>query len=232
MIIVTFMIRLRYGLLFLIPALLVPFAASAFAASDHTPPVVLSANNFPAIDVHTDEQVSIAADPYDTQEKCALFRVDYLRYGFMPIRIIVTNTGDKPISLADARIYFITADGDKIHAATPSDIERASTYDSHAGRTIPLPSPLPPIHGKAKTSTKAIEEDFATFEYGALAVEPHTTRAGFLFYDMKGIANPLKGAKLYLRMLRGADGKELFYFEIPFDKYLATQPHLEKRPAD
>ena len=51
-------------------------------------------------------------------------------------------------------------------------------------------------------------------------LRPHTTRAGFLFYDVEGLANPLAGGKLNLRMLRNADGKELFYFEIPFDKYL------------
>jgi hypothetical protein len=50
-------------------------------------------------------------------------------------------------------------------------------------------------------------------------VEGHTTRAGFLFYDVEGLTNPLVGAKLNLRMLRNADGKELFYFEIPLDKH-------------
>ena len=70
---------------------------------------------------------------------------------------------------------------------------------------------------------KQIEADFSTFEYQAIVVEPHTTRAGFLFYDIQGLSNPLVGAKLYLRMLRAADGHELFYFEIPFDKYLAAR---------
>jgi hypothetical protein len=65
-----------------------------------------------------------------------------------------------------------------------------------------------------------VEEDFKSLEYAAVAVEAHTTRAGFLFYDVEGIANPLAGGKLNLRMLRNADGKDLFYFEIPFDKYL------------
>jgi hypothetical protein len=67
-----------------------------------------------------------------------------------------------------------------------------------------------------------VEEDFKSLEYAAVAVEAHTTRAGFLFYDVEGLANPLAGAKLNLRMLRNADGKELFYFEIPFDKYLGS----------
>ena len=36
---------------------------------------------------------------------------------FMPIRIIVTNDGDKPINLEQARIHLILANGDKIPAA-------------------------------------------------------------------------------------------------------------------
>jgi hypothetical protein len=57
-----------------------------------------------------------------------------------------------------------------------------------------------------------------------VVVEPHTTRAGFLFYDVSDLDHPLRGAKLHLRTrLRNADGKELFYFEIPFDKYLKSK---------
>ena len=62
-----------------------------------------------------------------------------------------------------------------------------------------MPGPLPPIHTKPKGSNKEIEQDFDTFEYSALVVEPHTTRAGFLFYDVSGLSHPLVGAKLYLR---------------------------------
>ena len=59
--------------------------------------------------------------------------------------------------------------------------------------------------------------------YQALVVEPHTTRAGFLFYDVSHLDHPLEGAKLHLHKLRDADGNELFYFEIPFDKYLKSK---------
>jgi hypothetical protein len=82
-----------------------------------------------------------------------------------------------------------------------------------------LPGPLPRIGNKSSTKNKDVDEDFHSFEYAAVAVEAHTTRAGFLFYDVDGLQNPLAGAKLNLRMLRNADGKELFYFEIPLDKH-------------
>lgn len=193
----------------------------AFAA-DRTPPPVTPATSFPAVDIHKDEQVAIAAEPYETNEKQSLFRVNYLKAGFLPIRLIVTNNGDKPISLKDARIHFITSTGEKIPAAEPEDVERRTTHISGTGERIPSPSPIP-LHRKPKSKVKDIEADFSSFEYQAIVVEPHTTRAGFLFYDIDGLSNPLVGAKLYLRMLRAADGHELFYFEIPFDKYLAAK---------
>jgi hypothetical protein len=142
----------------------------------------------------------------------------------MPIRIIVTNNGDKPISLADARINFITAAGDKIPTAEARDVERRIDKIKRPDSGYKLPGPLPRIGNKSASKSKDIDADFSAFEYSAVAVEPHSTRAGFLFYDLEGIANPLVGGKLNLSMLRNAAGKELFYFEIPFNKYLAANP--------
>ncbi len=192
-------------------------------AADHKPPPVQPATSFPAVEVHPDEHVAIAVEPYDTKEKESIFRVDYLSHDVMPVRLIVTNLGDRPISLRYARILFETAAGDRIQAAEPEDVERLLTRKERMGERIPLPAPLPPIHTKPKDSNQAIEQDFDTFEYSALAVEPHTTRAGFLFYDVSGLTQPLVGAKLYVRSLRDADGNDLFYFEIPFSKYLQSK---------
>jgi len=205
-----------------IPLFLIWLALPALA-SDHTPPPVQPATAFPAVEVHADEKVAIAAEPCDTKEKESIFRVDYLGHGVMPVRLIVTNNSSRPISLRDARILFITAAGDKIQAAEPEDIERLMTRREREGKKIPMPGPIPAIKLKPKASNKDIEADFDTFEYAALVVEPHTTRAGFLFYDVSQLDNPLQGARLHLHMLRNADGNELFYFEIPFDKYLKSR---------
>src|ERR1039457_1929649 len=166
---------------------------------------------------------AVAAEPYNTREKEAIFRVDYLSDGVMPVRLIVTNNGNRPISLRDARILFLTAGGDKIQAAEPEDVERLMTRKEREGSKIPMPGPIPNLNLKPKASNKEIEQDFDTFEYRALGVEPHTTRAGFLFYDVSDLDHPLKGARLHLRELRDADRSELFYFEIPFDKYLKSK---------
>jgi len=192
-------------------------------ASDHTPPPVQPATSFAAVETHDDEKVAIAVEPYDTREKEAIFRVEYLSHGVMPVRLIVTNNSDRPISLRDARILFLTAAGDKIQAAEPEDVERLMSQKDRQGSKIPMPGPIPAIKLKGKASDKLVEQDFDTFEYQALVVEPHATRAGFLFYDVSGLDRPLQGAKLHLHKLRDADGNELFYFEIPFDKYLKSK---------
>ena len=193
------------------------------AAVDHTPPPVQPATTYADVEVHDDEKVAVAAEPYDTREKEAIFRIDYLSHGVMPVRLIVTNNGNRPISLRDARILFQTASGDRIQAAEPEDVERLLSDKERKGTKIPLPGPIPNIKLKPKASDKDVEEDFDNFEYGALVVEAHTTRAGFLFYDVSGLDHPLQGAKLHLHKLRDADGNELFYFEIPFDKYLKSK---------
>ena len=205
-----------------IPLLLLGLALPA-GGSSHTSPPVQPATTFAAVEVHEDEKVAIAAEPYDTREKGAIFRVDFIGHGVMPIRLIVTNNGDKPINLREARILFITAAGDRIQTAEPEDVERLMTRQELEGIKFPLPSPLPGIKLKPAAGIGDIEQDFDTFEYSAMTVEPHTTRAGFLFYDLSELEHPLEGAKLHLRMLRDADGNELYYFEIPFDKYLKSK---------
>jgi hypothetical protein len=217
MIIVQNRMRLRFP--FIIALAL--GAAASLSAADHTLPPPKDASTYAAYDAHGDEHVVIAAEPYDTKEKNKIFRVDYVENGFMPIYVVITNNSDKPISLDQARIDFISAAGDRIPAAVPEDIERRMDHVSGAGKITPLPAPLPPIRSKPKTPNKKIEEDFNDFEYSATTVPAHSTRAGFLFYDMQGLSDmPLKGARLNLRDLVDGNGKELFYFEIPLDKYL------------
>ncbi|HEX3987096.1 MAG TPA: hypothetical protein VHX13_10850 [Acidobacteriaceae bacterium] len=185
-------------------------------------PPAKAATDYPAVDNHAKEQVAIAAVPFDTAQECRLFQVDYLKYRFIPIRIIVTNNGDRPISLRDARIFLISANNDRIPAAEPEDVERRVSATDSRGRDIPL-GPIK-VHTKGKASDNKIEADFDRWEYSALVVEPHTTHDGFLFYDVDGLGDtPLHNAKLVLRELRNADGQQLFFFEIPFNKYLATQ---------
>jgi hypothetical protein len=200
------------------------FVVSGFAfatLAQHPAPPAGTADQYPAFENHAGDHLAIAVDPYDTPKRASIFRVDYLSANIIPIRIIITNEGDTAISLDNARIDFITAAGDKVPAAEPRDAERALDRPADPRNKIPI-GPIK-IGGKGKNLDKKIEQDFSEFQYGAIAVEPHTTRAGFLFYDVSGLTHPLQGALLNLHTIKDADGKELFYFEIPFEKYLKSK---------
>lgn len=187
-----------------------PLAVSiAACAADHVAPPAIRASEYACHETHSTEHVTIAADVFGTRDKNSFFRIDYPHAGFLPIRLIVTNDGDTPINLSEARIYFVPAGGERVKAAEPADVAR---------RVDRLRDVQKGIFSHNHLYDKEIQADFQSFEYASLVVEPHTTRAGFLFYDVDGLDSPLSSAKLYLRSLKNADGAELFYFEVPLDK--------------
>ena len=50
-------------------------------------------------------------------------------------------------------------------------------------------------------------------------VTAHSSHNGFLFFDVAGIERPEEEAHVYISGIR-AGNQELFYFDIPLDKYL------------
>lgn len=210
---------MRMRSLALLPVIAGIFLLPLFA--QHAPPDAQDAAHYPAFERHADEHVAIAVDPYDTEEKCSIFHMDYAAANILPVRVIITNEGDTPISLEKARIDFITPSGDKIPAAEPRDVERALDRPPDPRRAVRI-GPFK-VGGKGKNRDKNIEADFDRFEYSTLVVEPHTTHAGFLFYDLQTLADALHGSHLELRRIQNSTGHELFAFEVPFDKYLASK---------
>jgi hypothetical protein len=191
----------------------------AFAAHADKPrkvPPPLPAAQYPAHDTH--EQITIAADPADTRQAAPHTRLDYLGHGFMPIRIIVTNDSSQPLSLDDARILFISANDITENAATNEELDRGIfQLRNIKGKQIPLPAPLPPITRKPKPVDNQIRLDDADFGFKSSTVPPHSTAAGWLYYDVHDLDPPvLKGATIELRKVRWAStNKPLDTFDIP-----------------
>jgi hypothetical protein len=195
----------------------------ALAEKKKEAPPAKPAAQYAAFDTHPNEHVTIAADPCIEPKDCSFFRLPYVEHGFIPVRVIVTNDGDTALSLDDARIQFISADNDKIPAATLDDINRRLfSTRSAMGTKIPL-TPIT-IHHDA-LDKKVIEDD-ADFGFQSTTVKPHTTLAGYLFYDVRNLDDPpLKGAELYLKMIHPVDNQQqLFAFTIPFNKWLEANP--------
>src|SRR5215831_18803061 len=167
-----------YRCLFLcamVAALAVP---AVLASKGFVKPVAKAAINYPAHDFHRDEQVAIAADPYDKKEKADVFTINFEEHGILPIFFVVTNDGDQPVSIAHMEITLITGNRSKLTPVTAADLYRR--LSNPQAQTRPSPIPLPRSKVKGAVSQKQMEEIDAA-QFAARAVEPHGTQSGFLF---------------------------------------------------
>jgi hypothetical protein len=212
-------VRMRHSLLRLslvaLLALLVPTLLKA--GKNFVKPVAKAAFNYPAHDLHRDEQVSIAADPYDNPEKAKIFTINFADHGFLPIFFIVTNDGDQPVSIANMQVKLITGNRSKLTPIGPDDLyRRLSNPQAKTSSNIPLPFPRKVKGGV----TKQEMDEIASAQFAAKAVEPHTTQSGFLFFDVADLSSPLRGATIDISGVADAKGNELLFFEIPMDEYM------------
>ena len=188
------------------------------------PPRATHAKTYPAHEAHDDEKVSVAIDPFDLADKAAIFKVNYKEKGLLPVRVIISNDGDKPVMLSDLSIEFITVGRRKLEPADKDDLYRrlARTGNPPGKQGPQLPIPLPKRGQKPPLSNETLAEIDAA-QFYTFPVEPHSIHSGFVFFDVSGIDNPEAGAHVYLTGMK-VDGKELFYFDIPLEKYLSYRP--------
>jgi hypothetical protein len=215
---IRFTLRTLLGFVLFSGALAVPSLAGNKAAPPPRP-----AREYPAFDFHPQEHVTVAIDPCTDPHDCDFFRLPYIRHSLIPVRVIITNDSDAPLALDQARMQFITAAGDKFPAASLDDINRRLfSAEKAAGRKVPIiPIPIP---GRRTPIDKKITQDDDDFGFKSTTVTPHSTVAGYLFYDVKDLDDPpLKDAEIYIKMIHTAGGKELFAFSLPFNKWLAAQ---------
>jgi hypothetical protein len=210
-------LSLRWNSGYIVVALLAGvFAPALLASKSFVKPEAKPAFNYPAHDLHRDEKVSIAADPYDKADKAKIFSIDFSEHGYLPIFFVVTNDGDQPVSISNMGIILITANRSKLTPVNTDDLYRRLTNPQ--AQTRPSPIPLP--HKVKGAVSKKQMDEIESSQFAAKAVEPHTTQSGFLFFDVGGINSPLRGANIDVTGLSDGKGNELMFFEIPMDKYL------------
>jgi hypothetical protein len=179
-------------------------------------PAAKPAFNYPAHDLHRDEQVTIAADPYDTTDKAKIFTINFAEHGFLPIFFIVTNDGDQPVSIINMRLTLMTSKGSKLTPVDTDGLYRRLSNPSKPGSNVPLPFPRKVKGGV----TKQEMDEIVSSQFAAKAVEPHSTQAGFFYFDVADLNSPLRGATIDISGVDDAKGTELIFFEIDMDKYL------------
>lgn len=180
-------------------------------------PVAEPAKSYPAHDNHPDEKVAIAADPYDTPAKAKIFTINFAEHGFLPVFFVVTNDGDRPVSIANMQVTLVKPDRAKLTPVSSDDIYRRLVNPQ--GETRPSPIPIPRKNVKGAI-TQEQRDEVESSQFAARAVEPHASQSGFLFFDVAGISAPLAGSSMEITGVDDASGKELMFFEIPMDNYL------------
>jgi hypothetical protein len=190
--------------------------AVCVSAKDFVRPAAQPAKTYPAHDDHTDENVAIAADPYDAPDKAKIFSINFREHGFLPVFFVVTNDSGQPLSIAHMQVTLTTANRDKLTPSSPDDIYRRLT-NPRASTGPPLPIPIPHKDVKGGVSQKQRDE-IESSRFVARAVEPHSTQSGFLFFDVEDIPTPLAGASIFVTGVNDAKGTELMYFEIVMGK--------------
>lgn len=185
-----------------------------WAAKEFVPPRPENANTYPCKDAHSNEKVTVAADLYNTSPKDNIFITNYGEDGLLPVFLVITNEGDQPIALTRMRAQLVTAGRSKLEALNNDDIFRRVAHISGSSTNPGRLGPIPLSGNKNKKAQKQYEEILAA-NFAAEAVEPHTTKSGFLFFDVQGVREPVQGAHLYLTGILDGKGSELMYFEIP-----------------
>lgn len=157
------------------------------------------------------DQVTIGAKPYDNQELTAEAfgkKVDLLKYGVLPVLVVVENKRPKALDLQEIEVNLVGADGRHVAAISPEDIPFLGT-SAKRPNTVPLPVPLP----KKKNPLNAPQ--IVERAFSAKMLPPGDSASGFFYFE----ARPEAGDKIYLNGLRDArSGQEILYFEFAFEK--------------
>jgi hypothetical protein len=160
----------------------------------------------------TIEKVTIAADPFDKEEKTrqAFGKLNPNRYGILPVLVAVRNDGAAALSLDAMRVEYLTESGDRIEATPARDVPRTTGPKKPEVYRGPLPLPRT---SRVKSPLSVWEIEGRAFS--AKMLPPGQSASGFFYFQ----APYRSSSVLYITGIReAASRRELFYFEIPLDK--------------
>src|SRR5205807_8423649 len=182
-------------------------------------PKAQPAFSFPAHDHHSNENVTVAVDPYDTPAKEGIFVVKYREHELLPLLLIITNDSDDPIQLADMKAELVTSDHTKLTPDSEDDIVRRISHPNASGTRYPIP--FPTKKAKGGVNSKQMDEIQSAL-FRAKAVEPRSSQIGFLSFDVSDTSNPLAGARFYFTRVRNSPRHALMHFAVRLPPYLHT----------
>jgi hypothetical protein len=154
------------------------------------------------------DQITVGAKPYDnedlTQDAFGK-KADPLRYGILPVLVVIENKSDKSLDLRSLEVNIVASDGRHATAMDPDDL-------SFVGRNQKKPSISPPPIPLPKKKNPLTAPEITARAFAAKMLPPGETASGFFYFEAKAEA----GDKLYLNGLRDArSGRGILFFEFP-----------------
>ena len=139
------------------------------------------------------------------------------KIGVLPVLLVISNQGDRPIKLDNLRVRYVPSPGTEgIEALRGSDL---ATFNPKGYQ--PKQRKIPGVgttRAKVKKGPLARPE-VAEREWSAPLVPPGVQESGFFFFHVGGAGNPAPSASIYVTGLYDMKaGQELFYFEIPLGR--------------
>jgi hypothetical protein len=158
------------------------------------------------------DHVTLGAKSFDTEEQTAeVFgkKADLLKYGIVPVLVVVENGGDRSVDLQDMKVSLVSSDGRHVDAMNPDDLQFQGKHKHPTVGPMPrLPVSLP------KKGNPLASPEVADRAFSAKMLPPKDSANGFFFFE----ARPEPGDKLYVTGIRDArSGEEIMYFEFPLD---------------
>lgn len=203
--------------------LIASFSIALWAGKEFVPPKAENANTYPSKDAHPNEKVTVAVDVYNSAPKNDIFITHYSEEGILPVLLIITNDSDQPIRVKNMVAQLVTGRRAKLEALEVDDVFRrvAHIQGQSNPRTV---GPITLPGGNKNKKAQQQYDEITRAHFAAEAIEPHSTRSGFLFFDVFNVKEPVAGSNLYLTGMHDNSGTELMYFEVPLISTNAAHP--------
>ena len=193
--------------------------ASAWAA-DKAGFRVRAVTDYPAR--QGEKKLTAAVKPFvdETEVKQAFGKAKPLKYGIVPVLVVINNDSDDAYDLKNLKVRFVMSDREGIDPMTAEDLKY---FQPDGSQPRERPRYLPPLPGLNKPKVKKgplAKTSISDREFKAPVIAPHSTVSGFFYYATGTQPDPIPGAAIYLSGIRNLKtGQDLFYFEIPLDPY-------------
>lgn len=189
---------------------------AAVAVSAEKPFRAKTADKYPTKQKQGDLIVAVRPFVTEKDQRSAFGKVRPYQYGVTPLLVVMSNTGKNTYSLENLKIRLITAGREGLE---PIRGEELATFNPKGHQ--PTRRTIPGVPGLSRTRVKKGPLDrpeIVQSEFLAPIITPKSTASGFLYY-WTGNEEPLAEASAYISGVYDiTNGRDLFYFEIPFSK--------------